>query len=166
MFELKFDERKCSACQTCDCLTKCQYMDLDIDTAKMEMRKIINGEDSFVLHDCVTCYACEEYCKMGNHPFYLIVERQEELDIPPIPYPLIKRGVQLGIPFRGEPQIVEVKEPVVSLGVFSNLAYLTQGKLFDLGNHLKASGEKAQEALSSGVSKSQLTIAIISVGEA
>ena len=131
MFELKFDERKCSACQTCDCLTKCQYMDLDIDTAKTEMRKIINGEDSFVLHDCVTCYACEEYCKMGNHPFYLIVERQEELDIPPIPYPLIKRGVQLGIPFRGEPQIVEVKEPVVSLGVFSNLAYLTQGKLFE-----------------------------------
>lgn len=131
MFELRFDERKCSACQTGDCLTRCQYMDIDKDTAKAEMRKIINGEDSFVLHDCVTCYACEEYCKMGNHPFYLIVERQEELNIPPLPKPLIKRGVQMGIPFRGEPTIEEVKEPALSLGVFPQLGYLTQGKLFE-----------------------------------
>lgn len=131
MFELGFDERKCSACQTGDCLTRCQYMDIDKDTAKAEMRKIINGEDSFVLHDCVTCYACEEYCKMGNHPFYLIVERQEELNIPPLPKPLIKRGVQMGIPFRGEPTIEEVKEPALSLGVFPQLGYLTQGKLFE-----------------------------------
>lgn len=131
MFELKHDKEKCLACPTCDCLTKCQYMDIDEDVARTEMMKIINGEDSFVLHDCVTCYACEEYCKFGNHPFYLIVERQEALDVPPLPRPLIKRGVQVGIPFRGEPIIEEVKEPMLSLGVFSDLAYLTQGKLFE-----------------------------------
>lgn len=131
MFELRFDERKCAACQTGDCLTRCQYMDIDKDTAKAEMRKIINGEDSFVLHDCVTCYACEEYCKMGNHPFYLIVERQEALDIPPLPKPLIQRGVHIGIPFRGEPIIEEVKGPALNMGVFSDLMYLIQGKLFE-----------------------------------
>jgi len=106
-------------------------MDIDKDTAKTEIQKIINGEDSFVLHDCVTCYACEEYCERGNHPFYLIVERQEELDIPPLPRPLIRRGVQMGIPFRGEPDIVEVSEPAMTMGVFSDLLYLVQGRLFE-----------------------------------
>ena len=52
-----------------------------------EMAKIVRGEDSFVLRECVTCYGCEEYCPMGNHPFYLIVERQEALGIPPVPRP-------------------------------------------------------------------------------
>ena len=131
MFALKFDANICLSCETCDCLTRCQYMDIDRETAKTEITKIANGEDSFVLHDCVTCYACEEYCPMGNHPFYLIVERQEELDIPPLPKPLIERGIQTGIPFRGEPEIFEAKEPALCMGVFSDLMYLIQGKLFD-----------------------------------
>ncbi|MBU2643776.1 (Fe-S)-binding protein [bacterium] len=131
MTELIFDENKCFACGTYDCLTKCQYMDIDADTAKVEIEKIINQEDSFVLHDCVTCYACEEYCQNGNHPFYLIVRQQEELDLPPLPEPLIKRGVQMGIPFRGEPEIQEIKGPALNLGVFSSLGNMTRGKLFE-----------------------------------
>ena len=131
MLELRFDEKKCLACRTCDCLTKCQYMDIDRDTAKIEMGKIINREDSFVLHDCVTCYACEEYCRMGNHPFYLIVERQEEMDIPAMPRPLIKRAVQQAIPFRGDLKIEGVKEPVLSMCAFADLTYLIQGNLFE-----------------------------------
>ncbi len=131
MFELRFDEKKCLACQTCDCLTKCQYIDIDTDTAKTEIRKIIDGEDSFVLHQCVTCYACEEYCKMGNHPFYLIVERQEELGIPPVPGPVIRQWVQLAIPQMGELKIEEIDEPVVSMCMFGQLAGSIQGKLFD-----------------------------------
>jgi Fe-S oxidoreductase len=106
-------------------------MDVSMDTARTEMLKIASGEDSFVLHDCVTCYACEEYCSMGNHPFYLIVEQQEALDIPPLPRPLIKRGVQTGIPFRGEPEITPVSGPAITMGVFSDLMFLTQGKLFE-----------------------------------
>jgi len=131
MYELRFDATTCLSCETNDCLTRCQYMDIDRETAKAEITKIANGEDSFVLHDCVTCYACEEYCPMGNHPFYLIVERQEELDIPPLPRPLIKRGIQTGIPFRGEPEITEATEPALCMGVFSDLMYLIQGKLFE-----------------------------------
>ena len=72
MFNLSFDESKCYECDTHDCLTRCQYMSIDNETAKTEMEKIINREDSFVLHDCATCYACEEYCKRGNHPFILL----------------------------------------------------------------------------------------------
>jgi len=131
MCELKFDATTCLSCEAADCLTKCQYMAIDKETAKAEIAKIASGEDSFVLHDCVTCYACEEYCPMGNHPFYLIVERQEELDVPPLPRPLIRRGVQTGIPFRGEPEITEASEPALCMGAFSDLMYLIQGKLFE-----------------------------------
>ena len=130
-YQLEHDPDLCRSCGACDCLTRCQYMDVQTDTARAEMLKIANGEDSFVLHDCVTCYACEEYCPMGNHPFYLIVEQQEELDIPPLPRPLIKRGIQMGIPFRGEPEITPVSGPAMTMGVFSDLRFLAQGKLFE-----------------------------------
>ncbi len=131
MFKLSFDENKCFACGSYDCLTKCQYMDMDGDTARAEIEKIINMEESFVLRDCVTCYACEEYCPNENHPFYLIVQRQEEMNLPPLPEPLIKRGIQMGIPFRGEPEIKEINGPALNLGVFSTLRNMVQGKLFE-----------------------------------
>jgi hypothetical protein len=77
MYELQFDETTCLSCPTHDCLTRCQYLEIDRETAKEEILKIARGQDSFVLHDCVTCYACEEYCSFGNHPFYLIAEKSE-----------------------------------------------------------------------------------------
>lgn len=131
MFKLQFDENKCLACETQDCLTKCQYMDMDRAAARAEMEKLINGQDTHVLRDCVTCYACEEYCPMGNHPFYLIVSRQEELNIPPLPDPLIKRGIQVGIPFRGEPEIEEIQGTALNMGVFSPLSKMARGRLFE-----------------------------------
>ena len=57
MYGLTFDAATCLSCEANDCLTRCQYMDIDRETAKAEITKIANGEDSFVLHDCVTCYA-------------------------------------------------------------------------------------------------------------
>ena len=131
MAELKFDESKCLACETRDCLTKCQYMDLDAETAGMEMERLISGQDTRVLHECRTCYACEEYCPAGNHPFYLIVKRQEELGLPPLPDPVIRQGLQVGIPFRGDPEINEIHGPVINMGMFSALTNLIQGKLFE-----------------------------------
>jgi ferredoxin len=131
MYELSFNEKLCESCKTGDCLTKCQYMEVDKDTAREEMLKIFNNEKSFVLSDCATCYACEEYCKKGNHPFYLIVQKQEELDMAPLPDPLIKRGEQMAIPFRGEPEIDKITGPALNLGVFSQLGNLTQGRLFE-----------------------------------
>lgn len=131
MFTLRFDENKCLACETHDCLTRCQYMAMDLPTAKAEMEKLIQGQESRVLHDCVTCYACEEYCPLGNHPFYLIVTRQEALDILPLPSPLIKRGVQMAIPFRGEPEIEPIAGRALNMGVFSMLVPHVQGRLFE-----------------------------------
>ena len=40
---------------------KCQYMDFDLETARQERQLVIQGKDSRILEDCVTCYACEEY---------------------------------------------------------------------------------------------------------
>ncbi len=73
-----FDSSHCSECEDIDCLTRCQWMDIDKDTARAEMEKMINGEDSFVLKNCVTCFACDEYCPYGSHSFDLITELQEK----------------------------------------------------------------------------------------
>jgi len=134
MPELKliFKEKLCATCPTYDCLVRCQYMDIDRESAKVEMEKIINGEDSFVLHQCVTCYACEEYCKRGNHPFYLITDLQEKRGMFPIPKPLVKQWVNAFIPGRRDIQeFWGAKEPVISLCVFPEYADSIQGKLFE-----------------------------------
>ncbi len=130
MLQLNFDPAKCTACKTQDCLVKCQYLHLDKDKAKTEMQKIINGEDSFVLHDCVTCYACEEYCKMGNHPFYLIVERQEEKGILPAPKPIIRMWINQCQPV-GKFRIGKVEERALSCCFIPQFAFLATGRLFE-----------------------------------
>jgi len=131
MYALKYDEETCLKCRTQACLIKCQYIDIDKESAKKEILKIAHGEDSSILHDCVTCYACEEYCPSNNHPFYLIVEKQEELDVPPLPRPIIQRGINVGIPYRGEPKIEKINGRALLMGVFSDLMFLIQGKLFE-----------------------------------
>lgn len=140
-FKLKFDENLCVTCPTCDCLVRCQYMNIDIETARVEIQKMIRGEDSFVLHQCVTCYACEEYCKRGNHPFYLIADLQEKKGILPMPKPLVRQWINLAIPTRKDiREFKGAKEPVISLCLFPAYINSIQGKLFEdvsiiLGRH-------------------------------
>jgi hypothetical protein len=55
MVSLKFNENVFSTCPSPDCLLKCQYMEFDKNEAHEEMMKIVKGQDSRVLHDCVTC---------------------------------------------------------------------------------------------------------------
>jgi ferredoxin len=130
MYRLKFDENLCKTCPTCDCLVKCQYMDLKVDEAKEEMIKIINGDDSFVLQDCITCYGCEEYCTRGNHPFYLITERREEKGILAAPRAITKQWINIGEQ-RGKYQLGDIKEKILSFGFMPELLELVQGRLFD-----------------------------------
>ena len=74
-----FDESNCDKCENVDCLTRCQWMKFsDVEEARAEKTKMINGEESRVLSDCVTCFACEEYCPYESHPFDLITELQEK----------------------------------------------------------------------------------------
>ncbi len=131
MYDLKFDEKKCLVCPDPVCISRCQYINIGPGKARKEMIKIARGENSPILQECVTCYACEEYCTMGNHPFFLIVERQEALGVTPVPDPLIKRAVNLGVPFRGDPVIKEIGGNVINMAAFSELSHLLQGKLFE-----------------------------------
>lgn len=129
MYTLSFDQSLCKTCPTCDCLVKCQYMDLEIDEAKEEMIKISKGEDSFVLQDCVTCYACEEYCKRGNHPFYLITERREEKGILTSPRAITRQWINIGEP-RGKYRLGEIEEKILSFGFMPEFLQSVKGRLF------------------------------------
>lgn len=130
MFDLKFDKTKCADCQAIACLVKCQYIDLDKDRAKQEWQKVINGEDSFVLEACTTCYACEEYCPFGNHPFYLIVERQEEKGILPAPRPIITMWINQCQPV-GKFIVGKVEQKALSYCYLPQFNTLVKGKLFN-----------------------------------
>lgn len=130
MYTLKFDENLCRTCPTGDCLVRCQYLDLNKDEAKNEMIKINEGKDSFVLQDCITCYGCEEYCKRGNHPFYLITERREEKGILTSPRAITKQWINIGEP-RGKYRLGDVKEKVLSFGFMPELLKLVRGRLFE-----------------------------------
>jgi len=131
LLELKFDSTKCAECEAVSCLVKCQYMDLkNKDKAKKEWQKVINGEDSYVLEACTTCYACEEYCPFGNHPFYLIVERQEEKGILPAPRPTVTMWMNQCQPV-GRFMVGKVEEKALSYCFLPHFNTLVKGKLFD-----------------------------------
>jgi Fe-S oxidoreductase len=127
---LKFNPEVCEKCESVDCLTRCQHLNLDKDSARKEIDKIIRGEASRVLTDCLTCYACEEYCPHGNHPFYLIVERQEEKGIWPVPIPLTKQQILMMAP-RGKISPEKVEPPVVNMCFFPMLVKSVRGSLFE-----------------------------------
>ena len=109
---------------------KCQYLDFDLKTARDEKMWVINGEDSVVLTECATCYACEEYCPNGNHPFYLIVDRQEEKGFLPIPRPLTNQQLIITEP-RGRLSDSPVTAPVLDMCAFPMLTGCIRGKLFE-----------------------------------
>ncbi len=130
MFALDFDEKICAACPTADCLVECQYMEREKDEAREEMLKIFRGEDSPVLHACVTCYACEEYCRRGNHPFYLITQRREDRGILTAPRAINQQWINIGEP-RGKYEIGEIEEKALSFGFMPQFKGLVKGKLFE-----------------------------------
>ena len=130
MYELRYDEALCANCENIDCLTRCQYMNLDLKTARQERGRIIRGEDSRILTDCVTCYACEEYCPYGNHPFYLLVDRQEEKELWPVPLPLTNQQlIAMGPRHKITPQ--RLTPPVINMCAFAMLQGCIRGKLFE-----------------------------------
>jgi len=133
MGQLKFDKQLCFTCSTYDCLVKCQYLDIDREKARPEIMRMIKGEDSFVLHDCTTCYACEEYCTRGNHPFFLITDLQEQLDILPAPKPLTTQWINMTEPTRKDiPQFYGATEPAITLCVFpEHIPAVNESKLFN-----------------------------------
>ena len=140
MLSLRRDPSLCLSCGSYDCLTRCQYMSLSREEAEEEVRKLVAGGDSRVLRDCVTCYACEEYCTRGNHPFYFICEERERRGISTAPRPIVKQWVQLAIPMGEAPRKIEGKR-MLSLCFFPGVEKHAAGRLFEgleavMGRHV------------------------------
>lgn len=130
MPELKFEKNVCLQCETVDCLMRCQYVGLDLSQARRERDLLADGEKSRVLTDCVTCYACEEYCPMNNHPFYRIVELQEKHGIHPVPAQIEEHQVASLAP-KGKIQERELHPPVIDMCTFPMLKDSIKGPLFE-----------------------------------
>lgn len=130
MYTLKFQEKVCETCPSADCLTKCQYMKFENkEEARREMLKAARGEDSRVLHECATCYACEEYCRRGNHPFYLIGERREEKGIFTASRPITNQWINMTV-MQGKHMIGQVKDKALSCCFIPELGPLGTGEIF------------------------------------
>jgi hypothetical protein len=71
-----FYPEKCTLCG--ECLIKCPYLAYPEDKAKIEFKKLIDGESSEVTEKCITCVACNMYCPEDANPFDLINDRQEQ----------------------------------------------------------------------------------------
>ena len=71
-----FHPEKCVTCGTC--LNQCPTLAYPLDTAKEEIKKLIDKQPSPVTAECITCAACNTFCPEGANPFDLINDRQEE----------------------------------------------------------------------------------------
>ncbi|MBI9077273.1 MAG: (Fe-S)-binding protein [Desulfatibacillum sp.] len=71
-----FDPSKCDVCGIC--LEQCQFLDFSKESASKSFQALINGDESPWINQCVTCFACNEYCDKDARPFDLICQRQEE----------------------------------------------------------------------------------------
>lgn len=120
----------CKNCETLDCLVRCQYMEFSPETARVEKDRLLAGEDTKVLTDCLTCYACEEYCPNDNHPFYLLVQRQEEKGIEPAPTPITSQQLAM-MRLPGKMTGGSVTPPVINMCCFPVLEGCIRGKLFE-----------------------------------
>lgn len=131
MYELKFDPAICERCDTIECLMRCQYLDFDdVKEAKKEKMGILKGDKTRTLTECLTCYACEEYCPNNNHPFYQIVEQQEKHGILPAPQPLTKQQILMMKP-KQDLKMTPVSKPVIDMCFFPMLMGCIRGKLFE-----------------------------------
>lgn len=124
---------KCKSCDTQSCLMKCQYVDISKEVAKVEIMKMVNGVNSRILSECVTCFACQEYCELNARPFDRIVELQEKYNSLNIPLAMIERGVNQYAP-HSELRMKEIdpEKPVLDKCTFRNMSKNEmQGQMFD-----------------------------------
>lgn len=129
MYELKYDPNICAECPTVDCLMSCDYTDYTLEQAREQRNLLLAGEDAQILRDCVTCYACEEYCPNGNHPFYLLVDRQEQLDKGLVPVPIVNQQLGMMAPKQKDPP-GPLSDTVINMCFFPMLTDMLRGDLF------------------------------------
>ncbi len=123
-----FSETLCDFCG--DCLSRCYYMDIEEEAAGKEFEKLVKGQKVDWLHDCITCFACNEYCTKGAQPFDLILKRLEE-DGHFVDNDLLTQ-MKDRFEAKSDPRPVEIKGKVMSLCVMTgNMPWAPQGQLFD-----------------------------------
>jgi Fe-S oxidoreductase len=71
-----FNLEKCNFCGIC--LERCHYSKFTKEECAEELKKLIKGEPTRITQECITCYACNEYCPTGANPSDLILRRMEE----------------------------------------------------------------------------------------
>ncbi|MFX1356795.1 MAG: heterodisulfide reductase-related iron-sulfur binding cluster [Promethearchaeota archaeon] len=129
-----FDKSNCNICENIDCLTRCQWINFsDLEEARKEKDKLINGENSRVLSECVTCFACDEYCPYNSHPFDLITELQEKYNSLAITPQILENTIKR---FAPHPELrlkqIDPNKPVLNKCGFGRVnENRMQGKLFD-----------------------------------
>lgn len=73
---------KADLCDLCgDCLVKCPWIKADKAQAVEWMKSMMAGQNTPVLHQCITCFACNEICPPKANPFDLIASLQEQYDV-------------------------------------------------------------------------------------
>ena len=122
---------KLNNCDLCgECLEKCQWIEADKDQAAKWVSAMINGERTPVVDQCITCYACNEYCPTDADPFDLIAELQEKFQV--VPAEQIEKN-ESRLLFTGQLRETPAAERIMSTCVFGRTdAHLIEGRLYDL----------------------------------
>ena len=124
---------KSDQCDLCgDCLVKCQWIEADETTAVQWFKAMMEGEKTPVVDECITCYACNEYCPHDARPFDLIAELQEKYGV--VPRERIEEAearLSFSGELRGVPEVAGGR--VMSVCVFGKTdGHLIDGPLYDL----------------------------------
>lgn len=119
-------------CNLCgDCLTKCQWIAADDERAIEWIKIMIDGKESPVLSQCITCFACNEICPQDANPFDLIAELQERYHtfITDETARIEEGKYVFAKALKGSPRA----DRVMSTCVFEKTdVYLIQGEIYDL----------------------------------
>ncbi|MBD3339013.1 MAG: (Fe-S)-binding protein, partial [Candidatus Lokiarchaeota archaeon] len=103
------------------------------EDAKAEMAKMIDGKESRVLSECITCFACDEYCPYNSHPFDLITVLQEKYNSLGVNPHLLKATVERYKP-HDELRLKDIdpSKPVLNKCAFvKSNAENMEGKIFE-----------------------------------
>jgi Fe-S oxidoreductase len=123
-----FLENNCTVCG--ECLTECPYIEIDEEEARGEFRRLIDGEPSRVISQCVSCMRCDEICPEKANPFSLIIKRQEEQN-EISRFEKARKAMEDAYNVPSKIERHGDHSPVIDLCIYSGTPELFEGALFD-----------------------------------
>ena len=126
-----FDISKCDFCG--ECLEKCQYQNYDKEEGSRQIKALTKGQKAEILSECITCFACNEYCPKGANPFDLISEYQEKWKLIPDSDLILSMLDQMINDVPNEVIWGNLNKPALSLCAYESLLPqdAIKGRLFD-----------------------------------